>query len=159
MEIKFNKWEWENLSDEILKGVAKDIYNQKIFTSNHLSEYDNIGSVFMAFIFMGGIENDLEKTYENDDIVRKRQKKLYNLNMLIERDKYFEEKGTTAQGAHDKWYSDIGIVYEYLSEAGPMAINGKPTFLSMKLMNKEDSKKLWEFYEQYKEIRETADNF
>lgn len=32
----------------------------------------------------------------------------------------------------------LGIVYEYLKEAGPMAINGQPCFFSMRLMHKDD---------------------
>ena len=32
-------------------------------------------------------------------------------------------------------------------------------FMSLRMLNKEDSTKVWEYYEKYKEIRETADNF
>ena len=32
----------------------------------------------------------------------------------------------------------IGLIYEYISKAGPRAINGYPTFMSMNLMRQED---------------------
>ena len=42
---------------------------------------------------------------------------------------------------------------------GPMAVNGKPTFFSGRFLNIEDTKKMFDYYNQYKEIREKADNF
>lgn len=33
----------------------------------------------------------------------------------------------------------IGMIYEYMSEAGPMAVNNMPTFFSMRMLNKQDS--------------------
>ncbi len=33
---------------------------------------------------------------------------------------------------------DLGTIYENVSEAGPMSINGYPTFYSMKLLHKDD---------------------
>jgi len=32
----------------------------------------------------------------------------------------------------------IGIIYEYISEAGPWAVNGYPSFFSLRVMHKED---------------------
>ena len=32
----------------------------------------------------------------------------------------------------------IGLIWEYMSKAGPMCVNGYPTFFSMRLMNVED---------------------
>jgi len=34
----------------------------------------------------------------------------------------------------------IGVIWEYSSRAGPMAINGYPTFMSCRIMHKEDWK-------------------
>ena len=53
----------------------------------------------------------------------------------------------------------IGMVYEYLDKAGPTGINGKPCFFSLRLLNKDDTKKVFDYYEKYKEIREKVDNF
>ena len=39
---------------------------------------------------------------------------------------------------------EITLIYEYLSEAGPRAINGYPSFLSMRCLNRADHKALSE---------------
>ena len=39
---------------------------------------------------------------------------------------------------------DIGFIYEYLNQAGPLGINGYPMFFSCKLLGKEDTKVLYE---------------
>lgn len=36
-------------------------------------------------------------------------------------------------------FNDIGIIYEYLDKAGPMATNGCPMFMSMNIMNIADT--------------------
>lgn len=36
----------------------------------------------------------------------------------------------------------IAHVYEYLSEAGPLAVNGRPSFFSVKMINEDDYAKL-----------------
>ena len=51
------------------------------------------------------------------------------------------------------------MVYEYHKEAGPMSINGYPCFMSLRLINKDDNKKVWGYYETYKKLRESVDNF
>ncbi len=59
-----------------------------------------------------------------------------------------------------EYSKDIGLVYEYLDAfTSPMAVNGKPVFFSARFLNREDTKKMFEFYEQYKVIREKADKF
>ena len=46
---------------------------------------------------------------------------------------------TIALPQMSKEYVDsIGAVWEFLSEAGPMAMNGRPMFLSARFVNKED---------------------
>jgi len=37
-----------------------------------------------------------------------------------------------------------GMIYEYMDKAGPMAINGMPMFLSLRMANQEDAKKVFE---------------
>lgn len=46
---------------------------------------------------------------------------------------------------------DIGMLYEYLDQAGPRSINGMPCFFSFQYLNSEDFAK---FAIKYKEIRE-----
>lgn len=50
-----------------------------------------------------------------------------------------------------KWVDQIGLVYEYLDKAGPRAINGMPTFMSMKVVPKEDVPTLLEYVQKYRE--------
>jgi hypothetical protein len=38
--------------------------------------------------------------------------------------------------------TNLGHVYEYLSEAGLRAVNGYPTFMSMKFLSKDDADRL-----------------
>lgn len=39
-----------------------------------------------------------------------------------------------------------GMIYEYMEKAGPRAINGNPTFLSFRMIGKDDAKKVLERY-------------
>lgn len=43
-----------------------------------------------------------------------------------------------------------GLIYEYLSEAGEICINDHPMFLSVKMLNQEDAKKVFKLIEQIK---------
>lgn len=58
-------------------------------------------------------------------------------------------------GAFEEWTKEdimtIGLVYEYLDKAGPMSVNGYPTFYSMKIISSEQMEKVWEFHDLYKE--------
>lgn len=45
-----------------------------------------------------------------------------------------------------------GMIYEYLSEAGPMSINGMPMFLSFKMVSIDDAKKVFDLYHKIKEV-------
>ena len=40
--------------------------------------------------------------------------------------------------------SKIGMIYEYLSEAGERSVNGYPMFMSVRFVHKEDMKPLFE---------------
>lgn len=163
LEIK-NKWgALPSRKDEELKQIAKDLYNGLIFTDRHC-KHTEISSVFMVLMFMGPKSPESPKhPNESNSIENSRDNAIYD---VIQRDadqlKYEEDL---------KWYqlereyfekeqlNSIGLVYEYLSEASPMAVNGKPTFFSLKLLNKADTEKMFTFYEKYKQIREKADNF
>lgn len=162
LEIK-EKWgPVKSQPDEDLKKIAKDLYNGLIFCDRQCP--NDIMSVFMVLLFMGPRQPESPK-HPNDpnSVQNSRDNALYD---VLQRDadqaKYEEDM---------KWYKveckyyeevqlkSIGLVYEYLSERGPMAVNGKPTFFSLRLLNHDDTKKMFEYYEQYKEIREKADNF
>lgn len=38
-----------------------------------------------------------------------------------------------------EYVGTIGTIYEYMDQAGPLSVNGRPSFLSMKLLNVEDT--------------------
>lgn len=44
-----------------------------------------------------------------------------------------------------------GMIYEYMDKAGPMAVNGMPIFLSLKMTSIDDTKKIFEHYHKIKE--------
>lgn len=52
---------------------------------------------------------------------------------------------------------DIGMVYEYVEKAGPLAVNGQPMFFSLRLLNKADTERVTEAVvaelERRKELR------
>jgi hypothetical protein len=43
-----------------------------------------------------------------------------------------------------KMGDDVGMVYEYLSKASPMVVNGMPTFLSAQVLNTHDTTIVWD---------------
>lgn len=63
-------------------------------------------------------------------------------------------------GALDGWEREdaaqIGCFYEYLSAAGPRAINGMPSFLSVKFMHRDDCERCFPAIERELERRNKA---
>lgn len=153
--IEFNKWKHNSYNESELKDIAKKIYNNEIFTTAHC-QGDTSSFMILSFI---GPHNDLKTINDNDNDVLKRKKKFHNLEVMRQRRKYFKSKGTTLEKAVEDWWNDIGLVFESYDKAGTMAINGMPTFFSCKIMTKEDTKTMWNFFEEYKEMREKIDNF
>lgn len=136
-----NKWKFTETSDDDLKKIAKDIYNGIIYTDRHCRE-NNITMVFMPILFMAPGSN------RKDGVDGQRDNKIYDILEREIEQKYYEE-----------YINQIGLIYEYLDKAGPMALNGQPIFYSCRFLSKEDTTKMFDYYEQYKEIREKADNF
>ena len=48
---------------------------------------------------------------------------------------------------------DVGMIYERMSKANHMSINSYPIFMSFKTINKEDTKKVMEYYEEIMDIK------
>jgi len=48
---------------------------------------------------------------------------------------------------------DIGLIYEYVDKAMPMAINGKPTFASMRYLDKRKTEVMFKYYDKYKALQ------
>jgi len=137
-----DKWKWVGKTEQELKKIAMDIYNGLIYTDRHCRQSD-IMSVFMCLLFM-----DPRSKPTSTDTPTDRDNKIYE---LLERD--IESKH------YLEFIKNIGLVYEYLSEAGPRCINGCPTFTSVRLLSREDTIKMFEFHDKYKELRETTDKF
>jgi hypothetical protein len=47
---------------------------------------------------------------------------------------------------------DVGLVYEYMSEAGPRSINGYPMFFSARYLTVEETQRFNKYYKEYEEI-------
>jgi len=46
---------------------------------------------------------------------------------------------------------NIDFIYEYMEEAGPRSVNGMPTFMSYRMLNRAESKIMFKHYEELKE--------
>ncbi len=44
----------------------------------------------------------------------------------------------------------VFMIYEYMDQAGPRSLNGQPQFLSYRILNKEQTIKLFDYYEKIK---------
>lgn len=49
-----------------------------------------------------------------------------------------------------------GMIYEYLDQAGPRAINGMPMFMSLRMISVKDTEKVMERYKKIKQAVEDA---
>lgn len=162
MDFK-DKWNIPNQDEDKLKEIAKDIFNNRIFTDKHCSLHD-LSSVFMAMLFMGpNPPNKPKHPSDNNTLDGKRDNTLFDLVERDELEAQYEEDMKLYKAEY-KYYKknyvpQIGMVYEYHTQAGPMSINGYPCFMSLRLLNKEDNKKVWGYYETYKKLRESVDNF
>jgi len=46
----------------------------------------------------------------------------------------------------------INFIYEYYDKAGPRMINGMPMFFSCRILTKPETKKMFEYYNKFKEM-------
>lgn len=160
-----NKWILPPKTEEDLKQIAKDLYNNKIFCDRYLSSHDRIESHFMVILFMRPQKPEKPK-YPSDDsnLQGSRDNKLYDLIQREADQKEYERKLAEYPFEleyYQEYLKNIGMVYEYYDsgQTSPMSVNGKPVFFSARFLNQEDAKKMFEYYEQYKEIRQKSDNF
>lgn len=56
----------------------------------------------------------------------------------------------------EEYRKDVGMIYEYYSQAGPTSINGYPIFFSMQYINIHDAKIVWEKVEKIREVLEAV---
>jgi hypothetical protein len=141
-------------TEDYIKQLAKDIYNNKVFTAFMIPENQRaamIKMVFMPLLFM-----DPQHPHTTDvNTAKLRDNKIWE---ILDQDDEVEDY-------NKNFIPSIGMVYEYyVDEYGrdncmPRGINGFPMFSSCRMLNLEDTEKLREFYEKYSKIREEADNF
>jgi hypothetical protein len=147
IDIQFNKYEplKRTKSEDFLKKLAIDLENELVFTDRHISNIDNISTVFMPLICMFGSG---KKT--DDD----RKSKIYNILLDYEKEKYFKSLNKTEDECAIEYFDSIGLIYEYLDKRTPMSVNKKPSFMSCFILSKEDTLVLFKFYEEYKILKE-----
>lgn len=155
-------WELKNKSESELKQIAKDLYNGLIFTDRSITD-GNIQRNFIVLNFMYPKKPEPPK-YPSDSVTvsGNRDNRIYDLIQRESDQKKYEEDLKNFPEEEEKFKSyleNIGLVFEYMDKAMPMAMNGKPIFFSANFLSKEDSEKMFQFYNQYKEIREKCDNF
>ncbi len=149
----FITWEIAEPKDEkFLRNLARDIYENKVFTSKHIPEHSisMIQSIFMPLIFMTN-DGIMSNNYDEDE----REVKLIALELFNKYSDYFDnikkEIGKTEDDLKKEFYASIGMFYEYYTEQAPRMINGFPIFYSMQYISIEDSDKVSIFYKEYKE--------
>ena len=63
-----------------------------------------------------------------------------------------------ALGGGKDWTDDdwktIGMIYEYIDQAGPRSINGMPSFFSFNMLSTEQATKVAKFYDEYRALKE-----
>jgi len=130
-------------TDDELKIIAKDLYNQKIFSSSHIPQHSThlINNIFMVMMFLSS------KIDWKDD---SRMNKLIHIFLSHLEEDYVKR--------YDEYINDIGFLYEHLDKAAPMGINGYPIFYSCGILSKKDTDRMFDFYEKYKELQENLEN-
>ena len=133
-------WTHKEMTNDELKELVRDVYDQKIFTS--LQCGSNATMVFMPMLFFGSAPSTPSKS---DDNQINRKNKL----------KYIEEKlqYEAETPEREAFIKNIGMVYEYYIEAGPTSMNGYPIFYSCKIVSIEDARKFVDMYNKYVEMR------
>lgn len=149
-----SKYSIPNQTDEYIKQLSKDIYNDKIFTSYMIPENQReamLKMVFMPLLFLGP-----QKPFTSN--VGKAESRENRIWELLDEDDEIEDY-------NKNFLAKIGIIYEYYCDENGShntfgrSINGMPSFQSFRVLNIEDTDKLRDYYEQYSKIREEADNF
>jgi hypothetical protein len=152
----------KSIEEDKLKEIAKDIYNGSIFTSSHAG--DDLLSVFMTLTLMGPVMPDKpKKPNSKSSVENNRDNRIWELLQYDKDVIKYEEDMKVWESSNKKYKEEylpsIGMIYEYLNCALPTTINGKPVFFSIRLLNLEDTKKVYSYYETYKNLREVSDNF
>jgi hypothetical protein len=159
------KTQWgkiSNKSDEDLKQIAMDLYNNLIFCDRQCDDH-MILSVFMVVALMGPQSPEKPTIPSSDNVVENRDivaDYIGNEEELLKAYKKDKKLAKKAQKYYEEnFLSSIGLIYEFITEAGPRSINGLPMFTSVKFLNREDASKMFEHFNLYREVREKVDSF
>lgn len=135
-----------DMGDEARREFVRAWLSGQVFTSCHLGREGAdhmLGQVFMP-VMLGGLGPPMIELKE--------------LPSEIPDDMGVDEWEVLQNGGHDRmvdaaekindarmaqYSAELGIVWEYLSEALPRSINGYPIFMSCRVMNKSDWNKIW----------------
>ncbi len=158
-----NKWKIESRTDEELKKIVIDIYDNKIFTDRHCESH-MIKNIFMPFLFMSPKEPESPSyPYSKSGVKEIRGNRLFDIlhrEELVKKHKEdMELYELEVKYYREHYITDIGMIYEYLDKSSPTSINGYPIFMSFHLLNRKDSEKISEYYRKYSELRDGVDNF
>lgn len=135
-------WVHKTLTEEELKELVRDAYDMKLFTSLQCDK-NMLSMVFMPAMFLGS--RPTEPSLGIDNQANRKMKLEYIEEVLV------YEKETPER---EEFIKNIGMLYEYYSEASPRGVNGHPTFLSCKIVSYDDSQRFIEKYNKYVKKRE-----
>lgn len=62
------------------------------------------------------------------------------------------------QNTTEEEIKNIGLIYEYLDQAGPRSINGMPNFFSFKMLTRSETESVITHYDAYKKLKENFMN-
>lgn len=145
-EIDYNFLKWEVLSDTkddiFLKKLAKDIYENHVFTDRHITNPNSVdlNMVFMPLLFMCNYQKS-----------ESREDKLCDIHRMNYFNDIKEKTGKSEEDLRLEFFNSIGLIYEYYDKAMPRGINGYPTFMSFNLLSKGDTVKMFNFFDDYSE--------
>ena len=152
-----NSYQHISHTDEEMRTLVRDIYDQKIFCSLQVPEHENMMMVFMPLMFI--MSPPTEPSYKKGGTIKEERKK--KLNYISEKQHYDEviypqwEKETLPKIR--AYVADTGMVYEEISKALPRSCNGYPIFASCHFLSKSDTKRFVEMYQKYEIKRKEFD--
>ena len=163
-ELKNPEWMTEKveypvpakMSDKDIKEYVLAVLENRVFSSAHLSEYDDIGMVFLPIAF-GGLGPQMpefpERPAEIPDDWTPAQFDEYPAKRKALMEMVEGEIGK----AREHYFKHLGGVWEYMDKALPRGINGLPCFMSMRLMHIDDWNRANKVIKKEMDRRETLE--
>ena len=130
-----------SMTDEALREFVQDWIGGRIFSSCHLGRdgADHmLGRVFMPVAFGAVGPQMIEVKDLPDEIPDDMEVEEWDYLQNGGHEKVQETAEILNEKRHKEYGEQLGIIWEYLSEALPRSINGYPIFMSCRVMNKAD---------------------